>query len=267
MRSANKAMLGIVGVFAVVLVIALMRSHRSQTLPVVTGPETAASPGVLDNRGEIESLKGQLARERGLRQRAEAESAELRNKPIAPPVTNVVAVARKVEEVGKQAGTFLPAMAELSALTGRDPSTLTGEEKRRLLELQRDHAKFLGALPEITAYQDNPEQYGRFFRSMIQEAAGLNDGQATQVEEFMRQRGTMMNELGLNSAKEPTDPKLEEAWEERRDQFNEQTAAGLKAILPPGAGEKAGLSAELMEFLEMDFDKITPKGLVQAPER
>jgi hypothetical protein len=30
---------------------------------------------------------------------------------------------------------------------------------------------------------------------------------------------------------------------------------------------KAGLSAELMEFMEMDFDKLTPKGVVQTQER
>ena len=227
--------------------------------------ETLAEPHPAPARdnSDLESLKKQLARERGLRQHAEAEATELRNKPVTQGATNVVTTARLVDVLAKQAGAFLPAMHELNTLSSRDPSTLSADEKRRLLELQREHARFLGALPEITTYQDNPEQYGRFFRTMIQEAAGLNDGQAAQVEEFMRQRGTMMAEQGLNSAKEPTDPKLEEAWEERRDQFNEQTAAGLKSILPPGAAEKAGLSAELMEFLEMDFDKLTPRAIVQ----
>lgn len=69
----------------------------------------------------------------------------------------------------------------------------------------------------------------------------------------------MMNQLGLNAAKEPTEPKLEEEWEERRDKFNEKTAEGLKAALPPGAAEKINFGPELMEFLEMDFDKLTLK--------
>jgi hypothetical protein len=118
----------------------------------------------------------------------------------------------------------------------------------------------LGALPEITKFQDSPDDYGRFFKSMLRQAAGLNDGQAAQVEAYMRQRAVEMNQLGLNAAKEPTDQALEEAWEERRDHFNEQTAEGLKAVLPPGVAEKAGISKELMEFLEMDFDKIIPEG-------
>jgi hypothetical protein len=195
------------------------------------------------------------------RQRAEAEAAALRDKSSAavPAQSNIVVSLGKVEDLGQRAGTLLAGMGELNALGARDPNTLTADEKRRLLELQRDHAKLLGALPEITKFQDSPDDYGRFFKSMMQQAAGLNDAEAAQVENFMRQRAVEMNQLGLNAGKEPTDPKQEEAWEERRDQFNEQTADGLKKVLPPGAAEKAGISKELMEFLEMDFDKITPQ--------
>ena len=93
---------------------------------------------------------------------------------------------------------------------------------------------------------------------MLQQAASLNDAQAAQVETFMRQRGESLVQLGLNTAREPADPQLEEKWEEQRDAFNEQTAATLQRILPAGAAAKAGLTAELMEFLEMDFDKLQP---------
>jgi hypothetical protein len=75
----------------------------------------------------------------------------------------------------------------------------------------------------------------------------------------MRERGSTMNQLRLNAANEPTDPKLEEAWEAQRDAFNEQTASGLKSVLPPGAAEKVGFGPELLEFLEMDFDKLNMK--------
>ena len=30
-------------------------------------------------------------------------------------------------------------------------------------------------------------------------------------------------------------------------------------LMPPGAAEKVNFGPELMEFLEMDFDKLTPK--------
>jgi hypothetical protein len=182
-----------------------------------------------------------------------AELAGLKGK------SNIVVSLGKVEDLGQRAGALLAGMAELNALGARDPNTLTPDEKRRLLELQRDNAKLLGALPEITKFQDSPDEYGRFFKTMMQQAVGLNEAEAAQVESFMRQRAVEMNQLGLNAAKEPTDAKAEEEWEERRDKFNEQTAESLKKVLPPGAAEKAGISKELMEFLEMDFDKVAPK--------
>ena len=62
-----------------------------------------------------------------------------------------------------------------------------------------------------------------------------------------------MGRLGLNVARQPTDPALADAWETQRDQYNQQTAAGLTAILPPGAANRAGFNSGLREFLEMDF--------------
>jgi hypothetical protein len=61
----------------------------------------------------------------------------------------------KVEDIGRRAGTLLPALGELTTLSSRDPNSLSVEEKRRLLELQREHAKLLGALPEIARFQDS----------------------------------------------------------------------------------------------------------------
>jgi hypothetical protein len=261
--TAAKATVGIIAVAAVTLLV-LWRRPQPAATPVAapeppvevrrTPPPPTAAP---DASAEMMRLKARLAEEVRARQRAETEAADLRGK-IAPLQSNVVVVLGKVEDMGKRAGAFLPAMGELQALSGRDPGTLSADEKRRLLELQRDHAKLLGALPEIAGFQDNPDEYGRFFSSMLQQAAGLTDAQAGQVNAYMRERAATLNQLELNTAKEPTDPKLEEAWEARRDAFNEITANGLKAILPPGAAEKAGFGPELMEFLEMDFDKLTP---------
>ena len=228
---------------------------------VQSPPAVAAPP----SSTEVADLKRRLAQEIHARQQAQSEAAALRSK-AATVETNAAAPLVRVADTGKRAGVFLPVMGELAALSGRDSATLSPEEKRRLLELQREHAKFLGALPEITGYQDNPEQYGRFFSSMFQQAAGLSDAQAVQVDAFMRERGTTMNQLRLNAANEPTDPKLEEAWEAQRDAFNEQTANGLRSVLPPGAAERVGFGPELLEFLEMDFDKLNMKALeTRAP--
>ena len=208
-----------------------------------------------ESSGEIRKLKERLAKEEDARERAETEAAELR-KQMARFQNKVVVSLGTVEDMGKRAGALLPDLSELQTLSSRDPSTLSPEEKQRLLQLQRDQAQLLGALPEIAHFQDNPAEYGRFFSNMLQQAAGLTDEQASQVEAYMSQRATEMNQNRLNTSNQPTDPELKETWEQRRDKFNALTADGLNAVLPPGAAEKAGIGPSLMEFLEMDFDKL-----------
>ncbi|HBJ85037.1 MAG TPA: hypothetical protein DDZ88_14435 [Verrucomicrobiales bacterium] len=44
---------------------------------------------------------------------------------------------------------ILPSLAEMQALLERDPATLSADEKRRPLNLQRQHAEVLGLLPPV----------------------------------------------------------------------------------------------------------------------
>lgn len=266
--SRNTKIVFVIAALAAIAFVVWRRQQPAEQTAATEVAQPAAAPAstpapaspALDNSGQVEGLKARLADEIRARQRAEAEAAALRAY-VAPFESNVVVSLGKVENIGKRAGVFLPSLVEMEALASKDPSTLTADEKRRLLQLQRDHAQLLGALPEITRFQDNPSEYGRFFSSMFQQAAGLTVPQAAQVQDYMRQRAVLMNQQELNAAKEPTDLKLEEEWEERRDKFNEQTAEGLKGILPTGAAEKVNFGPELMEFLEMDFDKLAPKTL------
>jgi hypothetical protein len=248
----------VVALIAIAFWMGSRRSQRPNTPTTDIQTTTQQPASAPDNTAELNQLKGRLADEMRGRQRAESEVTDLRSQ-VAPLQSNIVVSLGRVEDIGKRAAAFLPSVGELEALAARDPGTLTADEKRRLLQLQRDHAQFLGALPEITHFQDKPDEYGRFFRSMFQEAGGLNDVQASQIETFMRDRATLMNQQELNAAREPTDAALEEAWEQRRDRFNEQTAEALKALLPPGAAERIGFGPDLMEFLEMDFDKLAPR--------
>ena len=127
-----------------------------------------AAPGVpaSDPGAEISDLKGRLAEETRARVRAESEATALSGQ-IAPLKGKVIVSLGRVEDIGKRFGAFLPAFGELHRLSSREPDTLSPGEKRRLLELQRDHAKLLGALPEITNFQDQPDEYGRFFSSTL----------------------------------------------------------------------------------------------------
>ena len=224
--------------------------------PVFSPPVAEIFPAAdkPSDTARVRDLEDRLKEESRARQKAEADAEMLRTR-VAPLEGKVVVLLGTVGDIGKRAGSILPVLRELRTLATRDRTTLSADEKRRLLDLQRQHADVLGMLPEIAGFQDNPAEYGSFFRSMVQEAASLTDAQANQVESYMRQRATNMGQLGLNTAKEPTNPTLEEQWEDRRDQFNEKTATGLQALLPPGAADKAGINAQLMELLEMDFDK------------
>lgn len=262
--SSSLSRILVVGTAVAVLAVAFFLFRRPTPEPVVAARPANPAPGepttplaAPDSSAEVAGLKRRLAQEMHARQAAENEAAALRARP-AMVETNPAAPLVRAADAGRQVGGFLPVMGELAALASRSPDSLSAEEKRRMLELQRQQARVLGALPEITAYQNNPEEYGRFFSALVQQAAGLTDAQAAQVETYMRERGLTMNQLRLNAAQEPTDPKLEEEWEERRDAFNAKTADGLRTLLPPGTAEKAGFGSELLEFLEMDFDKVAP---------
>ncbi len=243
-----------------------MRRDLSETVvppssPVVLPQSTFKVP-TSGTDANVQQLEARLAEEMQARVKAEAEADALR-KSVAPMQGQVVVTLGKVEDIGKRTGAILPALAEMQALLERDPATLSADEKRRLLDLQRQHAEVLGMLPEIAGFQDRPEEYGKFFRNMIQQSASLTDTQGDSIESYMRQRAQAMNQLGLNTAREPQDAQLEAAWETRRDAFNEETVTGLHNLLPPGAAGKAGISPELMEFLEMDFDKMVIPGLAR----
>lgn len=280
MTTTTKTILGITGAVLLVPAVWLVRSHVAS--PAHTLPESSAASSITsrtDSRPAVtkpaplpsvppsvgSSLEERLAAAEKARDSAQAEVSALKQ-ALKPMDGKVVVVLGSVSEIGKRTGAILPALAELQSLLERDPASLDADSRRRLLELQRQNAEVLGMLPEIAGFQDRPEEYGSFFRNMIQQSAGLSDAQAQPVEDYMRQRAQLMNAQRLNAANEPTDPAQEAAWEQQRDAFNAQTAEGLRNVLPPGAAERAGLSPELLEFLELDFDQIpatTPS--VQRP--
>ena len=167
----------------------------------------------------------------------------------------VVVTLGKVEDVGRQSGVMLLAQGELAALQAIDAAARTPEQSRRLLELERQRASALGALPEIEHFQDNPDEYARFFGSLLTEAGKLDPAQSKAVTDYMRTRGTEMIAAGLNAAKEPTDVAQEEVWEEKRDEFNEATVDGVAKLLPPGEAERIGFTDKFIELMEQDFDK------------
>ena len=167
----------------------------------------------------------------------------------------VVVSFGKVEDIGRQAGYIMPSLSEMRALAGVDPSTLSPEQRRHLLDLQRRYADLLGVLPQIASFQNNPAEYGNFFANMARQSANLNESQAAQVDAYMQGRAREMIQAGLNEAKKPADPGLLDVWESRRDQFNEQTVSGLRQVISPAVADRAGINDQLMEFLETDFDK------------
>jgi hypothetical protein len=68
-----------------------------------------------------------------------------------------------------------------------------------------------------------------------------------------------MNRLGINQGREPTDPAQEGPWEAKCDAFNEQTVNGLRQWVSQELLNKARIGTPLIELLENDFHKLTPK--------
>ena len=172
-----------------------------------------------------------------------------------PAEAEVVVSLGTITDLGRQAAGILPMLREIKELSTRDPITMTAADRVRLANLQREHATFLGSLPEIAAFQDNPPEYGTFFGSLAKEAANLTDAQAATVAAYMRQRSESMVQQGMKTTDAPADPEAFETWEEKRDAFIEETAEGLAEVMPPGSAAKAGLDDRFLEFLEMDFAK------------
>jgi len=242
-------------------------SRSSTSIAPITAPKenpppaatAEASPSAASAETKVtRDSDDRLAAEKRARRKAEEDAEELRS-TVAPLANQVLVSLGTVSDIGKRAGAILPALAELKTLSARDRSELTATEQRRLLDLQRRQADLLGMLPEIAGFQDNPDEYASFFRSMVQQAAGLSDSQAGEVETYMRQRDREMIQLGLNTARQPTEEKQRDKWEDQRDEFNEDTSAGLRKLLPAGTADQAGITPQLMELLETDFDKATPQ--------
>jgi hypothetical protein len=111
------------------------------------------------------------------------------------------------------------------------------------------------------------------FRSIYSEVAkiclsppqGIPDAQADQVDTFMQQRAREMIRSGLNAGSKPAEQAQQDTGEEERDQFNEQTADGLRQLLSPALADKVGIDPQLMEFLETDFDKTSQSGPILKP--
>lgn len=183
------------------------------------------------------------------------ESAPANESKPPPAEAEVVVSLGTVTDLGRQAAGILPMLREIKELSSKDPATTTAADRVRLANLQREHATFLGSLPEIAAFQDNPPEYGTFFGSLAKEAANLTDAQAAAVAAYMRQRSESMVQQGMKTTDAPADPEAFEAWEEKRDAFIEETAEGLAEVMPPGSAAKAGLDDRFLEFLEMDFAK------------
>jgi hypothetical protein len=175
--------------------------------------------------------------------------------PDQPAEDEVVVSLGTITDLGRQAAAFLPMLREIKELSTKDPILMTAGERVRLANLQREHATFLGALPEIAAFQDNPPEYGKFFGSLARELASLTDAQAAAVENYMRQRSESMVQQGMKTTDAPADPEALETWKKKRDAFIEETADGLADVMPPGSAAKAGLDDRFLEFLEMDFAK------------
>ncbi|RYD35625.1 MAG: hypothetical protein EOP86_08005 [Verrucomicrobiaceae bacterium] len=196
-----------------------------------------------------------------------ATSDPLPARPVAPAAKvnvepalaalkgNVVVNLGKVEDIGRKAAELMLTQGELAGLRSIDQGLRTPEQKGRLLELERQRAATLGTLEEIEGFQDNPDEYSRFFSSLLSKAANLDEARTNSVAEYMRGRSEVMVAGRLSAANKPADPQQQEDWEERRDAFNEETVEGAAKLLPPGEAERVGFTSKFLELLERDFDK------------
>lgn len=214
---------------------------------VVPGEESVRE---IQLQQRVRQLEDQLARKT-----AEAEALAREAAVVDGLADDVLVSLGTVEDVGRRTGEMLAAAEEWSVLKGAPADSLSAEDSRRLLDLDRQRASAFGALQEIEDFQNDPDEYAAFFKGLFEATVQLTPDDLAKVEDYMRQRAREMAADGLNAAREPDDPDAEEAWEARRDAFNEITTEGLRTILPPGSADRIKLDDSLLELLEGDFDK------------
>ncbi len=166
---------------------------------------------------------------------------------------NVVVNLGKIEDIGRQSSAMMTSRKELRELRKIPAADRTPEQSARLLELERQSANALGMLGEIASFQNNPDEYSRFFGSLLQEAGHLDPNQTAAVSNYMHDRGAAMVANGFNAANEPANAAEAAAWETKRDAFNKETADGVAALLPPGLAKSIGFTPGFLEVLEQDF--------------
>lgn len=167
---------------------------------------------------------------------------------------NIVINLGKIEDIGRQSSAMMTSRKELRELRKIPAADRTPEQSARLLELERQSANAMGMLAEIASFQNNPDEYSRFFGSMLQEAGHLDPQQTAAVSNYMHDRGAAMIANGFNAANEPTNDAEAAAWEKRRDAFNKETVDGVAALLPPGLAKSVGFTAGFLEVLEQDLE-------------
>jgi hypothetical protein len=176
-------------------------------------------------------------------------------KTLSEPLTGEVLVSYgTIEQMGSTFADFFSSqqarnLRSTAEKLGDTSQALTLEETARG---QRALAEIMGMLPEVEKFQDQPTEYGRFFKGLLQAGGNLTDAEAQAVETLMRQRAEEGIRRGVNAGRKPQDGLFN--WELQRDAYNEETAAQLRAILPRKAQEIFPVDGPFMEFLEMDLD-------------
>ena len=233
---------------------ATVASLRAQLIDqAARRPGTAAGPSARKTQGAVQSPPASSPTPSdAARAPAATESA---GADLQKTLQNEVVVSLgTVEDIGAGFARFYASeMARTlrrraSFVQAADP--VTPEEE---LAAQRQFSQILGSLPEIANFQNNPDEYGRFFKSLLQTGAGLSDDDAGKVGSLMKARAEEAIALGLNNARKPADGAV--AWEWKRDAFIEKSADLLNDLLPQAAKDRFPVNGALMEFLEMDFDR------------
>jgi hypothetical protein len=209
--------------------------------------ETEGRPGLASKESRMEMADRAQVRADDRKKELEQFADSLRGK--------VVVNLGTIQQIGGQMAEMMTARRELRSLKKLPQSSMTPEQGQRLQELERKQATALGMLPEISGFQDDPEQYAGFYSSLISHAAGLTDANAKQVSSYMKSRGEIMLATNLNSSNEPDDPAMEHAWEAKRDAFNEQTVEGIAKIIGKDEALRIGFTPGFLELMEQDFDK------------
>lgn len=203
---------------------------------------------------DTSNLEQQLAEVTAERDDLNQRLAEL-NEAVGDLSQDVVVNLGRIQDLG---GNYARLMVEAQGLVARfadENQSTSAEERQELMkEFLQGASDITAAVPEIIGFEEQPKDMSRFFQSLYQELAEIDEAQAQSLAPVIERLYTdaIEQRLTMKAAPKLNADEFDE-WKGRRDAFFAEGRAELLELLP---AENRSLFEE-----RIDVDSLWPRDM------